>query len=236
MATLAEICQDALTGIDGFGIPTTFVGNEENQTAELTLSLATQVARELTRKYKWQVLKKEHSFTTVNGQEGYDLPEDFQRFANLTFWSESDRWPLIQVSNVGWRELKSGLIVSGIRFYFIVSGGKFRINPTPSSAYQIAFDYYSKNFALSSNGSDEKSEWTDDDDIWRLDPDLLTLGIRYRFRSRKGQPFAEDKADYIDAIRDALFDDTPKPVIDTGVVPRRDLLEANVPDGNWSMN
>ena len=228
--TLLQLCTDALEGVDGFAVPTTIIGNDDG-TAILLKNIASQVGRELVREVKWQALKTAYSFATVASTSAYSLPADFQRFANLTFWNTSEDQPLIgPLNGIDWAELTRGLTVLGIRYAFHVAGGYLNITPTPTDVQNIGYDYYSRYFSTTSAGVAQEN-WGNDADLWRLDPDLAALGIRYRFRARKGLPFTEEKADYAAAVLALQFDDTPKPLIDVSGVPR--VRYTGISDGNW---
>lgn len=229
-STLLQLCTDALEGVDGFEAPTTIIGNDDG-TAVLVKNLAIQVGRELVREVKWQALKTAYSFATVPATSAYSLPPDFQRFANLTFWNTSEDQPLIgPLNGIDWAALTRGLTVLGIRYAFHVAGGYLNITPTPTDVQNIGYDYYSRYFSTTAAGVAQEN-WGADGDLWRLDPDLAALGIRYRFKARKGLPFAEEKADYAAAVAALQFDDTPKPLIDVSGVPR--ARYTGIPDGNW---
>lgn len=232
MATLLETCQAAIEEIGGFDVPSSIFGNSDPDAIHLKRA-AMRTGRELEREYKWQVLRTEYTFDTADGTSAYDFPTDIRRFANVTFWSDSDNWPLIKVSNIGWRELNSGINVSGILFYFDVFGNEIHLHPTPTSIRTIDFDYYSKYYANSSGGT-AKEEFDDDSDTFRLDDDLLLLGTIFHFLKRKRLPYAEEKAEYLSAIGHLQADDTPKPIIDVARIPYDSgLPRPNFPDGGF---
>ena len=217
--TLLSICQNAIGGILNYEAPASIVGNSAPE-AVLLLNCASHTGRDLERGYKWQALKRPYSFNTVGGVAAYSLPSDMRRFANLTFWSNTDRWPLLQASNATWRQITSGVYLSGIRFFFSVFQSKLNLNPTPSSVIVIAYDYYSKQFCTAADGVTGQTDWVLDTDRPVLDAELMTLGVRYKFKARHGLPFPEERGDYFAALNDLLADDTPKPVIDVGVIRR----------------
>lgn len=233
MATLLEICEAAIEEIGGFQTPSSIIGNN-NPDARLLKRCASRTGRELERGYKWQELRIEYTFNTADGTSAYDFPTDIRRFANLTFWSDSDDWPLVKVSNIDWRALNSGITIAGIIYYFDIFGSQIHLTPTPSSIRAIDFDYYSKQFCEDSGGTGQ-DDWQADDDVFRLDDDLAILGTRYHFLARKRLPYAEEKADYLQAIKDLQADDTPKPVIDMAG-GTRGLPYPRVPDGSWNVS
>ena len=71
------------------------------------------------------------------------------------------------------------------------------------------------------------SAWTSDADTARLDEDLLTLGLKWRFLQSKGMPFEAEYREYESIKSELLADNGGKPLIDLG--PRR-LDMSNLPD------
>jgi len=233
MATLLENCQAAIEEIDGFDVPGTIFGNDD-PTAILLKRCANRVGRELARDYKWQELKAEHTITTTSGDSDYAFPTDIQRFANLTFWNDTDQWPLVNVSDIGWRELQSGIVVSGVRFYFSVFGDQVNLYPTPSSSFTIKFDYYSSYFAKASDGT-EQEEFEADTDTFRLPDDVLILGVLARFKMRKGLSADAEIADYRRAVVSHLRNSRPDKMIDVGGVNSRRGLQDQIVDSSWDV-
>jgi len=232
--TLEDICTAALEEIGGFDIPSSFFGNDNPDAVQIRRA-ALRMGRELEREYKWQDLRTEYTFDTVASTTAYDFPTDIRRFSNVTFWSRSDQWPMIKVSNIGWRELKSGIDVSGVLFYFDIFGSTINLHPEPEGIRTIDFDYYSKNYCTDATGN-PKDKFTSDDDIFRLDEDLAILGTIFHFLKRKRLPYAEEKSEYLEAIRHLLADDKPHPVIDVGRTPLDGTLPrptSNYPDGSF---
>jgi hypothetical protein len=231
--TLLSICQDAIKGVQSTDTPTTIATNTGNPDAVLLKSCATDIGRALERGYKWQALKREYTFATVNGNADYDFPTDIRRFADLTIWDRDGARPLVKVSNIGFQMLKSGIYVSGVRWYFNVSNDQLNLSPTPSGVVTMAFNYYSKQFCETAAGAG-LDDWASDSDVSRLDDNLMTLGVRYRYLARQGLPYGEEKAEYLAAISDLRADDSPHPIIDVGRIPGYEP-QTNVPDGGWSI-
>lgn len=230
MATLLSLCQDALNDVDGFELPSSIIGNTD-PTAVLLLSLATRVGRELEREVKWAALETAYSFATVAATAAYDLPEDYRRFVNQTIYNVSEEQPLIgPVSGMLWADLTRGSFECGFLYSYRVKGNRIHLTPTPTDVQTVGFDYYSKYFCTDDDGV-AQAGWLADTDLFRLDEELATLGISYRFKARKGLPFAEEKADYVAAVSALKFDETPKAIIDVSGVPR--YAHSNIPSRNW---
>jgi hypothetical protein len=230
--TLLSICTDAIEGVQENAVPSTIIGNS-SPTAVALRSAALDVGRALERGYKWQALKKEYTFATSEDVTAYDVPEEMRRFINMTIWSATDQWPLVNVSHKRFRELQSGIVVSSIRFQYEFSANQININPAPGAdAVNIVFDYHTKYFCESSGGTGQ-NRWLADSDVSRLDENLMVLGTRYRYLARQGLPYDEEKGDFLSAITDLRADDQPLTIIDVGPVPQG--LPVNVADGNWSL-
>lgn len=234
MATLLEIVQAASEEINEFATPSTIFGNSDPEAIRLKRA-ALRMGRELESEYKWQRLRTEYTFNTVDGTTAYDFPSDIRRFANITFWSADDNWPLINVSNVGWRELNSGINVSGVLYYFSIFGNKINLHPEPDSVDRIDFDYYSKNYCTDSGGT-SKEAFTADSDIFLLDEDLGVLGTIFHYLKRKRLPYGEEKAEYLERISHMQADDTPSPILDVSRAPLSiGWPYSQYPDGSWDV-
>jgi hypothetical protein len=229
--TLLQICQDAVNGVKDIGVPTTIIGNSAPE-AVLLKSMATKVGRELERGFNWQTLKREHTFTTT-GVAAYDLPADYRRMAPLTAWDRSGDRPLAPTNLIGYQALKSGVVVSGINYFFHIIADQIQFTPTPPSGLAFALYYYSSQFIEDEDGAGQ-DDWELDEDVSRFDGDLMTLGVAFRYLNRQGAPCGEEKADYIQAIKDLQGDDQPMALIDTGP-SMASLPYGNIPDSNWNL-
>lgn len=231
--TLISICTDAIEGVQENAVPSTIIGNS-SPTAVALKSAALDVGRTLERGYNWQALKKSYNFSTSEDVTSYDIPEEMRRFVNMTIWSATDQWPLINVSHKRYRELLSGIVVSSIRFQYEFSANQVNLNPAPGAdAVSIVFDYFTKYFCESSGGTGQ-NRWLADTDVSRLDENLMVLGVRYRYLARQGLPYDEEKAEFLDALSNLRADDQPLGIIDVGVIPQG--YSVNVADGGWSLS
>lgn len=234
MATLTSIAQNALYEMSGFEVPQTFYGNG-NLTARQCLKLVEREGKTLTREHRWAELISEYTFPTVSGTATYDFPSDFSAFANMTFWDRTNSWriqgptpPLV------YQWLKSGITVaSDAEAWYMVRGNKITIYPTPSSVRTIAFDYYSNGWITKQSDSSYISEFTSDNDVPRLDADLLTLGLKWRFLQAKGMPYEPEYKEYC-AVKEALVaDNGSKGMIDLGMGRRSVIAGGHLPDTGY---
>jgi hypothetical protein len=206
--SLLTIATAALSEISGFDVPSSFYGNQ-NLTAKLCVALSNREGKTLEKELRWQELITEYTFTTVSGTATYALPSDFRAFANMSQWDRTNFWRLSgPVPSVIWQWLKSGIAVAATTTrYFMIRGNYFTLYPTPSTTGDtIAFDYYSKSWVTKQADSLNTTEWTTDNDTSRIDEDLLTMGLKWRFLQAKGMPYQPEYAEY-ESIKDALKED-----------------------------
>lgn len=226
---------------DEIGLPRlTACASSQDDQARMLLAAAKREGRELAGKSAnsvcWPQLRREHTFTTVDGTAAYDFPDDLLFFLNTTFWDRSQFWPMMgPASPMIWQTLKSGIGVSGPRFRFRLMQGQIYLDPTPSSADDMVIEYASNQWVESSTGTGQDTILTDGD-VVRLPEDSFTLGIIWRFRKAKGLEYADDKAIYEDTVSREIARAAMAPVLALNArQPFGTLLlsEAQIPDGNW---
>lgn len=228
MATLGEIARAALQEIGGFEVPATFGGNL-NLTAVRCVALLNREGKTLEMENRWTELISTYTFTTVNGTANYDLPSDFRAFANMSQWDRTNSRPLVgPAAPFVWQWLKGDVTAGNtIDRWFRIQAGDLYIHPTPTvDGDTIAFDYYSKSWVTDANGSDATS-CSNDNDTPKLDGDLLTLGLKWRFLQAQGMPFEAEYREYESMKSECLSDNGGKPRICLGPSSR---VWTNLPD------
>lgn len=61
-----------------------------NLTSVQILNLAQREGRELSRRFEWQALVKEKTFTTTASTASYALPSDFRHIIGGTWWDRTN--------------------------------------------------------------------------------------------------------------------------------------------------
>ena len=123
--TLLSLAQSILNETKNSSIPVSILGNTETAAVQVLQALTISIT-ELSRSFAWQELQKEKTFSSVASQEGYDLPTDFDRFVDETFWNTSTLFPIEGKMNPQeWRILKNS-VTSGasISEFFRIRGGQ----------------------------------------------------------------------------------------------------------------
>ena len=187
--TLLSVCQTALRESGQFTVPETIVGNADPTAVQL-LALANRAGRTLANDYRWQALLTTHTFDTVASTDSYALPSDFGRFANVTFWDETNYAPVRgPLSAMEWQALNSSSLAGSPIFdkAFRIAGGLFYLYPIPTAVETIAYTYYSS-FWISG-----KSAFSLDADVALIDEDLITLELKWRWLQSKGDSFENEK-------------------------------------------
>lgn len=234
MATLLSICQAAADEI-GLQHPSLIVGSN-NAEARRLLRLATKEGRELARRGDWEILTSEQTFTSVATEtQTAMIPTDWGRFINETFWNRTRKLPFYgPVTAQEWQQIKSWSS-SPVTHTFRTRGGDILISPVPTAGDTYAFEYVSKYWCEDTSG-DGRTAWAADTDVPRLDDELLTLGLVWRFKKSAELPWEADYAVYDAAVRQALTMQKPRKTLQMGGygesgAPRRVI----VPDGSWNL-
>lgn len=230
--TIKTICEDALNEIGGFEVPTSFSGNG-NLTATQCIALLNREGKTLEKEERWSALISTHTFTTVADTASYALPTDFRAFAEMSQWDRTNTRQMIgPTPGFLWQYLKGGIISeSTIDRWFRIQGSDFYIHPTPSATGDtIAFDYYSKDWVNIQATGLTGTRIASDNDTGRLDEDLLTLGLKWRFLQAKGMPFEPEYKEYEALKTELVSDDGGSGLIRLGQ-PRYEMT--NLPDQGY---
>ncbi len=233
--TLLQMIQQ-VCGEMGLLQPDKIIGNTDQQVVQL-LSLMTREARELSKMETpvggWQALRQEYVFSTISGTDTYDFPDDFDHTLAQTAWDRSARWQLLgPLSPQEWQVIKSGISPTGPRARYRYIGNRVVLDPVPSSASTLVFEYTSTFWALTATG-DPLPGFTSDDNFFSLDDDALMLGTLWRFRRAKGLDYDEEKSMYQDRIETLRSREAGTRVLPMNANPLRNTVllgSANVPD------
>lgn len=202
-------------------VPSTIVTNTSNHDAMLLLRMANKEAKAMRTRYSWQILTKEHTFTTLaaDSQGSSSLPSDFLRFVPETAFNRTLRRPIVgPINQSEWAEYKANLIVPADPVWR-VRGGVILMAPLQTAGQTIAYEYISK-WSVSvaaTPTTPAKDAFTLDTDTWLWDEELLTLAVIWRWRQHKGMAFEDARLDFERMVTDAFIADGGKPRIQTGV-------------------
>jgi hypothetical protein len=221
----------------GLSEPTSVIGSTDDQNKQI-LALANREGKEFAGLAcpfgGWQSLHTEYTFTTVNGQASYSLPSDLEYFAYETFWDGARRWELVGPIDAQEKQLlRYGNIASGPRRKFYIRADKIYLDPVPTvDGETIAFDYYSNAWVLAEDGVTTKSRFSVDTDTLKIDEDCFIMGLKWRFLRAKGLDYAQEQADYTEAVNLRIARDCGQRSLSMSSrgMGNRFIDESNLPD------
>lgn len=217
--TVLTIIQD-LTRTIGLAEPTTVIGNEDEQVRQL-LGLSNEEGKYLSRRFAWEVLLKEGTFTTVAQEVQTTIAaatggefSDYGLYVPDTMWNRTSNWKVFGPYNPQqWQALKASGVETGVHNSFRIRGGSILFYPDPTAGESIYFEYISK-FWCESEAGQEQEAWENDDDFCLLDEELIKLGTKWRFLRAKGLSYGEEFNEYEMAVAKIAAHDGARSIID----------------------
>lgn len=181
----------------GLADPDALVSNTSRETVEL-LEVIQESANEIAEAYDWQKLSTIATITGDGTDTDFDFPSDYDRMiVDTGLWLPSLQAPLTPVESLDkWLELDV-LAFDFIVHAWIVYGDQIHVRPALASG-ETAKYFYQSNLIVAPESGSNKTTFTADDDTFRLDERLLKLCAIWRWKSAKGQPYAEEMEDYED--------------------------------------
>jgi hypothetical protein len=216
--------------------PTAVIAASDLQTKQL-LAMSRTECRELMRRFDWQALTKEVTFSTVATEIQTTLTTaapDFYRYINGTMWNRTRFWqvggPLTEEE---WQRRKAAAAAVGVRNYFRIRGSQILFFPTPKAGDNVYFEYISSKWCQSALLV-AQTDWALDTDTALLDEEVIRLGVVWRFLKAKGLDYSEEFRTYENSLNDIFSPDGGRQSIDmTG--SSEYPIYINVPEGNWTI-
>ena len=223
---------------DLVGLPrSNIVVSSTDQNVRTLLALSNREGRLLSRRYGWQAIKKEQTFTGVAADiQTNAIPSDFDHIVNATAFNRTQTRKLTgPLNDKEWQQQKS-IVSSVLTDSFRIRGDDFLITPTASTSDTYTYEYISKNWCQSSGGTGQ-SAWAADADTGVLDEDLMEMGLLWRMLSKSSLEYAEEFRDYELEVNSAMMRDGGKRSlnfsIDDTLLDRVPIPVA--PEGSWSI-
>lgn len=233
--TLLRIAQDVARR-GKFAAISQVVGNEADQTVSSVKAAILATGEALLEK-DWELVIREHSFVTVNGQANYPLPTDFKRVISKTVWDKANfdqmrgsmtpsQWQAVRNSALG-----SAPFPRMFRIKRTDNAKDFNIEPVPTvDGDSVVFEYGTKNWILS--GATLFDDFQADTDTTLFPDRLMVLGALARLLDDTGFESAHIWDEFDDAFEHELASDVPAQAIDvTGLAGSpRFIGPDNIPD------
>lgn len=218
-------------------VPATVMGSPDEMVIQIT-ALLEEEGESLTRRGDWESLTQEATHTTVatadQGGMTTIASNGFLYIKNETMWDRTDKLPIPQMDSTLWQRYQA-TVSTGPRYRYRIRGGDLLLTPTPDAGHTLAFEYLSKNWILAADGITYKSAFTLDTDTVLLSEQLLTLGLRWRWKKENGLEYAEDYQDYELQVKDALSRDGGKAVLNMSDSYPSRKPGIIVPEYSWNL-
>lgn len=203
--TILSVFQDAATVI-AMTVPDLVYGSTEREDVEIG-TLANTMAKRIARAHEWELFKATATYTGDGATTAFDLPSDYDRMPKkANIWSASMSAPFKHISDADrWLEYdvtSLGFVINA----WTKIGGQIQIKPALASAV-TAKHYYQSNLIVAPSSGSNKVAFTADNDTFRLDEELLKLGIIWQWKANKGTPYAEDMANYEELLAQRITED-----------------------------
>lgn len=214
--TAGNIINDAgvEVGLDAVTDPFTSTDANYAQLCRLIKSCG----RDMVHERSWNHLRKEHTFTTVQGQSEYDLPADYHNMLDQTGWNRTNRLPLGgPLSAQEWQYLKARLAGVVFNVLFRPMNQKISLYPDTNTpgGYDIAFEYNSA-YWISTAGSptvtSSDAPTASTDLVW-FDALLMTRALKLAFLKAKAFDTTSVQQDYNATLARVKGHDAPSPVL-----------------------
>lgn len=226
----------------GISVPASAVSSTDLQVQQI-IGLLNEEGQELAARYKWQRLTDLAIFTTVSTESQGDLDggilpcaSNLDYIVHNTIWNQTTRLPVWgPMSPQDWAYMRSMNFHAPTSEYRII-GNQLIFVPPPTAGHTCYFEYKTKNWLKSGDGVTGRDSIIADDDAPLLDPQLLTLGLRWRWKQAKGLDYAEDFNVYERRVTDATSRDGTKPTLNlNGSCRERYGIQPIVfaSSGNW---
>lgn len=192
--TLLSVCAE-VAKVVGLDEPDAVASSTDREYVEL-FSLANEMAERIARGYNWQLLSRIHTLTGDGATEDFDLPSDYDRMlVKSQVWSSSLETALSPIGSLDrWLELDIQAFDFVVNAW-IIYGGQMHIKPPMATGVTAKF-FYQSNLIIAPSAGSNKAEFTADTDSFRLDEQLLKLGMIWQYKAYKGLSYAEDMVNY----------------------------------------
>jgi hypothetical protein len=210
--TLLSVVQNAAL-VCGLNKPDQVMASTDRTMQEMA-RLANEMALMIAERHDWQSLVVQATITGDGEEEAFDLPSDFGRMpttANL--WSSRWQWEMVPIVGVdAWLQYQMWPVNLTVGNW-IIYGDQFHLLPIMGDGDTVKYFYVSNKLVRDSGGT-TKATFTADTDTFRLSERLLELAIIYKWKSDKGQPYADRLADFEEKLVQAKDTESgSKPVI-----------------------
>lgn len=204
--------------------PSAVIGSTDTTAVQL-LALANNEGRALSRRYGWQAITREATFTTVAAESQGSLAsivgasQSLRYIVNDTIWNRTTGEPVLGPrTGQTWQAYKAQTFTSPLAEYRL-RGDALLFLPAPAAGQTCAFEYVSRYWCTDATGTTHRDAFASDTDVPLVSDELMLLGVLWRWRKAKGFDYAEELAEYERQAADAMARDGTKSKIDLAGPP-----------------
>lgn len=214
--TVLDIVRAVCANI-GIQTPNSLIGSTDNGVNQLR-SLLNKAGSGIASRSNigWQALIKEATFVTVADEDQgavstiIGAANSFRHIVGETMWNRTTAEPIFGSSDARmWQGFKA-FNFTGPHPEFRIRNNRLLLLPAPSAGQNVYFEYASRNWLISADGTATRSSIVSDGDIPLIDEEILQLSLEWRWLKSKGLDYAEDFQEYERRIVDALANDVPQ--------------------------
>lgn len=221
----------------GLENPADITSTDDKQAIQV-LAFLNAAGNDLITYYPWEQFIEQFTITTVDGQAGYDLPDDWCYFVDQTQWDQTNHWPLLgPKSPQEWAWLKGGFVATAPRMRYRVMDDQIAIHPTPGATpFTLNMEYIKKNWITKADTT-EVSMITAGGDTVNFYPWLIMKLTKLKFYELKGFDTTSVTADFLRTFQSMTG--KSKGGQKLSLSPRFPPLFIgpwSIPDGSWDVS
>tara|TARA_R110000824_G_scaffold95438_3_gene229524 strand:+ start:9282 stop:10025 length:744 start_codon:yes stop_codon:yes gene_type:complete len=175
---------------------------------------------ELSVMYNWEVLRREHTFTTAAADVGnYALPTDFTHIVDSTVWDRTEDEPMFgPLSAQEWQALLGEDTTTISTLGWRIMGGEFYVYPyNPVGLIRaVYFEYVSNNWIVATNGTTYKNKVTVNSDVILYNRLLISRYTKLKFLLARGLDANAAQDDFNQMFELLSGQDKGAPVLNVG--------------------
>lgn len=187
----------------GFLKKSSFTNNPDTDDEQM-IAIANRVNKEIMEFYRWTALRKQFTINVIDGQTQYQMPDDYLTVVPESVWQENgSRQVEIPVPDGRWYMYKFSDESGGGQIRARMYGKVMEISD-PVDGDVIDLEYIS-NSPVIGDDTLPKELFTDDNDTWLLDDQVLILGIQAHWMQTKLMPqYQEHMGNYFRKLNNAI--------------------------------
>jgi hypothetical protein len=200
-----------------------FLSPYVDRTAWEFVQLANEIAQRIAYNTRdWTALRNIEDGVCVGDgiTTAFNLPANYKRMllTSNVWGSASTQQPMAFISDTDeWMRRRNANETNSWGEWMIL-GDKIHIHPVLAVGSTARFPYLEKSCVILNSGG-YGDQFLIDADRFRLDERLLKLAMIWQWKANKGATYAEDLANYEDALAHAAGADKPSPILIDGQSP-----------------